>query len=74
MIIHFFLFVLYLFKNIKFIIDMFDSLYTYYNLYNIITYIRGIYISYLPLIWTMSITYNYFTFLYIAQNIEILED
>jgi hypothetical protein len=63
-----------LFKNIKFIIDMFDSLYTYYNLYNVIIYIKQIYISYLPLIWTMSITYNYFTFLYIAQNIEILKD
>jgi hypothetical protein len=53
---------------------MFDSLYAYYNLYNVITYIRNIYVSYLPIIWTMSITYNYFTFLYIAQSIEILED
>ena len=53
---------------------MFDSLYTYYNLYNVVIYIRGIYISYIPLIWIMSITYNYFTFLYILQSIEILED
>ena len=53
---------------------MLYSLYTYYNLYNVVTYIRNIYISYIPLIWTMSITYNYFTFLYIAQSIEILED
>lgn len=53
-------------------------LYKYYNLYNVIIYIKNIHISYLPLIWTMSITYNYLaymsTFLYIAQNIEILED
>ena len=53
---------------------MLYSLYTYYNLYNVVTYIRNIYISYIPLIWIMSITYNYFTFLYIAKSIEILEN
>jgi len=63
-----------LIKYIKFIIDMFNSLYTYYNLYNVIIYIRNIYISYIPLIWSMSITYNYFTFFYIAQPVEQIEN
>lgn len=53
---------------------MFDSLYTYYNLYNVIIYIKNIYVSYLPLIWSMSITYNYFTFFYILQRVEQLLD
>lgn len=38
---------------------MFNSLYTYYNLYNVIIYIRGIYISYLPLMWIMATSYTY---------------
>jgi len=53
---------------------MFDSLYTYYNLYNVIIYIKNIHISYTPLIWSMSITYNYFTFFYIAQPVEQIEN
>jgi len=70
-----------LFKNIKFIIDMFDSLYTFYNVwyvYNIILHIHGIYLAYNFFMWTMATSYTYLaymlTFFYIAQPVEQLEN